>query len=428
MARLSAKSLLDLAALFEVDITKNAQLWEAEALLAAAWPAGMPAAGAQTDTAVRSYAETQGLGPYAPPAAPFPLAATTPAIIWWDAGAPELAPHLVTLLRQRYPATHTLQLASLEATGAALTATELSLNELAALSPQPSALSPQPSSLILHPSFFVLALPALAAGADRRTPEALAWVMARLLGPGGCPWDVRQTHRSLRGALLEEVYEVLEALDAGDMPALSEELGDIMIAVFGHSEMARQAGHFDLGDVFAGITGKLIGRHPHVFGDLTVSGEGQVLQNWEQIKAAELAAKGRSRTSALDGVPPALPALAAAQELGKKAARAGFNWSDQAGVWAKLREELDELAVATTPAELAEELGDTLFVLTRLADWMHVDAEMALRDANAKFRRRFAHLEATATAQGRPLASMDLATLLALWREAKGIGDAETAA
>ncbi|NTU83818.1 MAG: nucleoside triphosphate pyrophosphohydrolase [Chloroflexales bacterium] len=246
--------------------------------------------------------------------------------------------------------------------------------------------------------------------------------MARLLGPGGCPWDVRQTHQSLRGALLEEAYEALEALDAGDMPALSEELGDILITIFAHSEMARQAGHFDLGDVFAQVVGKLIGRHPHVFGDVTVDGEGQVLRNWEQIKAAELAAKGRSRASALDGVPPGMPALVTAQKLGKKAARAGFNWAELPQVWAKLREELDELdeaAAAGDPAHAAEELGDALFVLTRLADWLHLDAEMALRDANQKFRRRFTHVESAAAAQGRALKELSLDELLALWGAAK---------
>ncbi len=400
--KLTPGLLLDaVAAAFDVDITRGAQLWLAEALLTAARPAGQPAPGEAP--AVRSWAETTGAGVYTPPAVPFPLAPAAPALIWWEALPPD-GQALAGLLTQRYPATHSLTLASIDATGALGASAVLSLGELPAR--------------ILHPSSFIL-LPPLAIVADLRGAEGLAWVMARLLGPGGCPWDVRQTHQSLRSALLEEVYEVLEALDAGDMPALSEELGDLLIAIFSHSEMARQAGHFDLGDVFAQISAKLIGRHPHVFGALQVDGEGQVLSNWEQIKAAELAAKGKPRAGALDGVPPALPALAAAQKLGKKAARAGFNWSEQPQVWAKLREELDELAAAATPAETAEELGDALFVLTRLADWLGVDAEMALRDANQKFRRRFTRVEAAAAAQGRSLKAMELDELLALWNAAK---------
>lgn len=412
MTPLSPSQLVELVAtLFEVDVTRGAQLWEAGALLAAARPAGMPLPEALAEAMVRSYAETQSLGPYVPPAAPFPIAPAAPAIIWWEGGAPDLLPHLAALLRQRYSGAHALQLALIAADGSLSARRSLTLAEL--------------DDAAVGSALGLLHVQKLAP--DLRGPEGLAWVMARLLGPGGCPWDVRQTHQSLRGALLEEVYEAIEALDAADMAALSEELGDILIAVYGHSEMARQAGHFDLGDVFANITAKLIGRHPHVFGDLTVDGEGQVLQNWEQIKAAELAAKGRARASALDGVPPALPALAAAQALGKKAARAGFDWEAQAEVWVKLREELDELAAATTPAEVAEELGDALFVFTRLVDWLRVDAEMVLRDANAKFRRRFGHIEARAAAQGRPLKEMALGELLLLWGEAKGKGNAEGA-
>lgn len=404
MPELTPSRLLDAAAAaLHVDITRGTQLWEAGALLAAARPAGLP--GPSEAPAVRSYAETQGLGAYAPPAAPFPLAPAAPALIWWATGTADLAA-LAALLLQRYPAEHPVGLASLAADGPAIEQQTATLAELG-------------GPLIPHPSSFILLhVPPLAM--DSRGAEGLAWVIARLLGPGGCPWDVRQTHRSLRGALLEEAYEALEALDAGDMQALSEELGDLLIAVFAHSEMARQAGHFDLGDVFAQISAKLVGRHPHVFGGLAVDGEGQVLRNWEQIKAAELAAKGRSRAGALDGVPPALPALAAAQELGKKAARAGFNWAELGQVWAKLREELDELAAASDPAHAAEELGDALFVLTRLADWLKIDAEVALRDANQKFRRRFTRLEAAAAAQGRALADMGLDELLALWDEAKG--------
>jgi len=246
--------------------------------------------------------------------------------------------------------------------------------------------------------------------------------MARLLGPDGCPWDVRQTHRSLRGALLEETYELFEAIAEADNEGMREELGDLLISIFAHGEMARQQGNFAIEDVFAHASAKLIRRHPHVFANLHVDGEGAVLRNWEQIKAAELAAKGRTRASLLDGVPMALPALAAAQALGKKAARAGFNWTELDQVWVKLHEELDELAAAVAAGDTthsAEELGDLLFVVTRLADWLQIDAELALQDANAKFCRRFHAVEAAAAAQARPLSSMDLAELIALWETAK---------
>ena len=217
---------------------------------------------------------------------------------------------------------------------------------------------------------------------------------------------------------------MLEALDADDMHGLSEELGDLLIAIFAHSEMARQAGTFSVADVFGQVTAKLIRRHPHVFGDVAVDGEGEVLQNWDQIKAAELSEKGRSRPSALDGVPPALPALAAAQKLGKKASRTGFAWPDAASAWAKLHEELGELEAAVESGDLAhtaEELGDLLFIVARLASYLNLDAEAALREANAKFRRRFTFIEQSAAAEGRPLSALSLDEMLARWREAKRI-------
>jgi tetrapyrrole methylase family protein/MazG family protein len=413
--KLSRGQLLDISVnVFGLDVTSGVQLWEAGALLRAALPAGLPGPG--ETPAVRSYAETQGLGPYTPPPAPFPLVPTTPALI---VAAPATDwPALAALLGTRYPAGHFLQ--------AALYADDNGFGRVERL-----ALAELPSLPLVHGALCVLHLPALSIGDDTRSIEGFRWVVTRLLAPGGCPWDVKQTHQSLRPALLEETHEVLEALDSGDMAALSEELGDLLIAIVAHSEMARQAGFFALEDVFAAITTKLIGRHPHVFGALSVDGEGSVLRNWEQIKAAELAAKGKARASALDGVPPSLPALAAAQKFGKKAARVGFNWGSVEQVWAKLREELAELAEAAASgdsAHAAEELGDALFVLTRLADWLGLDAETSLREANAKFRRRFAALETAATERGLTLQELPLDQLLALWNEAKtgaqGTGDA----
>ncbi len=259
--------------------------------------------------------------------------------------------------------------------------------------------------------------------------DALHYVVARLLAPGGCPWDVQQTHQSLRGNLLEETYEVLEALDNDDMTALAEELGDLLMQVLVHSEMARQAQRFDLGDVLEQITSKLIRRHPHVFGDLDVADEGEVLRNWEHIKAQERATKGQQRNSALDGIPAALPALAACQKIGGRVARAGFDWPTLEQIWGKVDEELAELIQAHTDyardpsvahhEHLTEELGDTLYVVVQLARWLAIDAESALRAANAKFCRRFAHVERAAQAQGTALHTMTLEEKLALWKAAK---------
>ncbi|NTW01746.1 MAG: nucleoside triphosphate pyrophosphohydrolase [Oscillochloris sp.] len=398
-------------AALDLDSAAGVQLYRAPTLLAAAAPAGL--GGLQAE--VRSWAEMQGRNSdvppvhlYAPPPAPFPLLPSAAAIIW-DIGPGDL-PALVSLLAWRYPAEHAVCLLAVDAAGVITQTIRSSLG-----APQVLCDTPQATGNMLY-------LPPLPIAADRRSAEGLHWVVARLLGPGGCPWDVRQTHQSLRGALLEEAHEVLEALDAGDMYGLSEELGDLLISIFAHSEMARQAGAFNIADVLGQVTSKLIRRHPHVFGSLAVDGETQVLQNWEQIKAAELAEKGRSRPSALDGVPPALPALAAAQKLGKKAARSGFAWPDAEGAWAKLHEEINELASAANSgdaAHTAEELGDLLFITARLASYLGVDAEAALREANLKFRSRFTYIEQSATAEGRSLGDLSLDEMLARWNEAK---------
>jgi tetrapyrrole methylase family protein/MazG family protein len=406
MTRLSAGQLLDLATeVFGLAPQGGVQLWEAGALLAAARPAGLPLPGEPVKVA--SYAETQGLGPYAPPPAPFPLAPAAPALLYGPASADW--PAVAALLRTRYPAGHMVRAVALDDQGLPSVAGAHRLGDL-------------PPFYALRSTLYVWLLSPLPIHEDLRGLDGLRWVVARLLGPGGCPWDVRQTHQSLRGALLEEAHEVLEALDAGDTAGLGEELGDLLLSIAAHSEMARQAGHFALEDVLEQVAAKLIGRHPHVFGGLVVEGEGAVLQNWEQIKAAELAAKGRARAGALDGVPPSLPALAAAQKLTKKATRAGFTWEDVGQVWVKLREELDELAAAAASGDEAharEELGDALFVMADLARWLGLDAETALREANAKFRRRFGHVEAAVAAGGRPMAEHSLDELLALWAEAK---------
>jgi tetrapyrrole methylase family protein/MazG family protein len=350
------------------------------------------------DDGQRAWSELQGVGPYTPPVVPFPLQPTQPALLC----NPDrrMVPVLLERLRERYPQAHMAYVVSVHDAGLHL--------ETAALEQLASRVSDQMVALYLPP---------LAVYDDVHAEQALNWVTARLLGPAGCPWDREQTHQSLRRYLLEETHETLEALDAEDWDGLSEELGDLLLQIVLHSEMARQAGHFAWGDVTAQVTQKLIRRHPHVFGELAVSGSGEVLRNWDAIKAQERAAKGTTRKSLLDGVPVSLPALAAAQHIGERVAKVGFDWPNVDGVWAKVVEELDEIRAAST-GQRSEEFGDLLFVLARLGSWLGVDMEAALREANAKFRRRFAVCERLAN--GRELKNMTPAELDALWNAAKG--------
>ncbi len=265
-------------------------------------------------------------------------------------------------------------------------------------------------------TLYVPPLPRLQA---RRESATLEWVCGRLRGPGGCPWDREQNHASLRNNLLEECYEVLEALDQEDMERLREELGDLLMQVYLHAQLAREEGDFSLADVFESIISKLIRRHPHVFSSLEVSGSADVLRNWETIKATERAEEGREGASLLDGVPHTLPALAQAQAIGRRAARVGFDWTRVEEVWAKVEEEMAELRRASTSREQAEELGDLLFILTNLARWLGIEAEDALRTANLKFRRRFAHLEEEARQRRIPIEQLTPDEMDALWEEAK---------
>jgi tetrapyrrole methylase family protein / MazG family protein len=230
-----------------------------------------------------------------------------------------------------------------------------------------------------------------------------------------CPWDRQQTHESLVRYVIEETYEVVEAIASADPALLEEELGDLLLQVFLHSAIAAQAGEFTIADVAHAISEKMIRRHPHVFGDVAVDDADHVARNWEQIKAAE---KGTTDTpsSVLDGVPGSLPALAYASELGRKAAKVGFDWPDVDGVWAKVDEELAELR--DDPTSL-DEMGDVLFAVSNLARHLGLDAEGALRAAASKFRDRFEVVERLARQRGFDLAAADLATLDALWDEAK---------
>jgi tetrapyrrole methylase family protein/MazG family protein len=265
----------------------------------------------------------------------------------------------------------------------------------------------------------VLYVPPLPRLQAQREAATLEWVCARLRGPGGCPWDQEQDHASLRNNLLEEAYETLEALDAGDLGRLCEELGDLLMQVYLHAQLAREEGAFVMADVVAGITAKLIRRHPHVFGPLQVSGSGEVLRNWETIKAAERVEEGKDDDSLLAGVPRTLPALAYAQAAGGRAARVGFDWARVEDVWAKVEEEMAELRQATTAEERSEEVGDILFALVNLARWLDVEAEDALRATNMKFRQRFACIEEEARRRGILLQQMEMAEMDALWEAAK---------
>ncbi len=249
--------------------------------------------------------------------------------------------------------------------------------------------------------------------------EAFQEVIAHLRAPEGCPWDREQTHQSLRPHLLEEAYEVLSAIDAGDMQALREELGDLLLQVVLHAQIASEEGDFNIADVLKGIHAKIIRRHPHVFGDLELKDVQGVLQNWERLKEAERIENGKGDASLLDGVALTLPALVQAEEFQKRAARVGFDWPNVEGVVEKVREEFREVLQANGDAARNAEIGDLLFAVVNLARWYGVDAESALREANERFRRRFAQIEAAARAQGRSISDMSLEEMDDLWQAAK---------
>lgn len=256
-----------------------------------------------------------------------------------------------------------------------------------------------------------------------RLPETLHYITMRLRRePDGCPWDRQQTHQSLTRYVIEETYEVVEALEENDMEKLAEELGDLLLQVYLHAEIARQDGDFSIGDVFEQVSAKLIRRHPHVFGQVEVDNAGQVVQNWEAIKRQERIAAGKDvqTESVLDGVPLAAPALIVAQEYQKRAAKTGFDYSSLQQVLAKLAEELQELQEATTPEHLREEMGDVLFMVARVARELHMDAEEALRLANRKFRQRFQAMEKVTRDEGRMFSSYRPQEWIELWRRVKG--------
>ncbi len=253
--------------------------------------------------------------------------------------------------------------------------------------------------------------------AELRTFEGLRRVIARLRGPDGCPWDRAQTHASLKSYLLEETYEALAALDENDADKLCDELGDLLLEVLLHVQLAEEAREFTLEDVVCRIASKLVRRHPHVFGEEQADTPEQVMARWTELKQEERGDEG----SALAGMPLAMPALACAQRLQERAARVGFRWPDVPawGGAGKLEEEIAELTAAGDADEKREELGDVLFMIVSLARHLELDAEEALRLANGKFVRRFTSMEAIARERGLLLTELSLAELEALWEEAK---------
>ena len=262
----------------------------------------------------------------------------------------------------------------------------------------------------------VLFVPPL--GADTSF-EAFQEVIAHFRAPDGCPWDRKQTHQTLRSHLLEEVYEVLAALDADDPVAMREEFGDLLLQIVLHAQIASEYGEFNLADVLQSIHTKIVRRHPHVFGDLELKDVDGVLQNWEKLKAAERAENGKVEASMLDGVALALPALLQAHEYQDRAARVGFEWPEISGVYEKIEEEIGEIKGAVTESERAAEVGDLLFAAVNLARWLKVEPESALREANQRFRQRFAHIEAAARTQVRSVSDLSLDEMEALWQAAK---------
>ncbi|ADW69421.1 nucleoside triphosphate pyrophosphohydrolase [Granulicella tundricola] len=252
--------------------------------------------------------------------------------------------------------------------------------------------------------------------------EAIA-IMARLRGPGGCPWDREQTFESIKRHTLEETYEVFDAIDRKAWPELKDELGDLLLQVLFYAQMASEAGYFNIQDVAANLSAKLIRRHPHIFGDASAETADDVNRNWEAVKRQEKAERGDAPAGLLADVPRHVPAMLEATKLGAKAAKVGFDWADEGGLFTKLEEELEELRLEVRPGEAGserafDELGDLLFTAMHLARKLKLDPEFALRGANAKFRRRFNAMEAAAGGT-ETLQKASEEELDAMWRLAK---------
>ncbi len=261
---------------------------------------------------------------------------------------------------------------------------------------------------------------------DKTKFDALMELMRRLRAPGGCPWDAEQTHESLKRYLLEETYEVMEAIDAASTPMLREELGDLLLQVVFHAVIAEEHGTFTIDDVIDTLNDKLIRRHPHVFADLKINNIDQLIENWEKIKMKE---KGTARKSVLSGVPSHLPALLKAQKISEKAARVGFDWSHTDEVFAKVLEELkefEETMLEGDQARMEAELGDLLFAIANLGRFLSLDPEDALRKTVARFMKRFEHIESSLHAANIEVRDASLEEMEKLWEEAKTLEQEST--
>ena len=268
------------------------------------------------------------------------------------------------------------------------------------------------------------------AGATGAKFEKLVEIMTTLRGPNGCPWDKQQDFNSLKPMLVEEVYEVLEAVENNDFDGMSEELGDLLLHVVFHAQLGKETGKFDIDTVIGKISDKLVRRHPHVFGDESASTPEEVIKNWEAIKAQEKAEKLKNRTpeqrSLLEGIPSKLPAIHEAHQISARAARVGFDWPDVDGIFEKLQEEVQELKEVISSGRdedkrdrLEDEIGDLLFVIVNIARYLKIDSESALKRANRKFKTRFQYMEKQLAEQGKSLEQSSLDEMEALWQKAK---------
>jgi tetrapyrrole methylase family protein / MazG family protein len=328
-----------------------------------------------------------------------PFDASQTVLVYYPDTAVEFS-HLVRLLKDVYPQGHEVSLLFERADGQQ-TWNRSKIEDLA----------------IIHTPVAALLIPPRAADSSLVSFEEL---IAHLRAPDGCPWDKKQTHDSLRTYLLEETYEALDALDKHDMVGLKEELGDIVLQIALHSQIATENHEFNLAEVLEGINRKIVYRHPHIFGDAIVDGEKGVLQNWEKLKQQERAENGdKEEKGLLEGIPVSFPALAQAQAIQDRAARVGFDWKEIEPVVAKVLEEFEEVKTAPNEAERAKELGDLLFAVVNLVRWYHVDAESALRGTNLKFRRRFGYIEKKSREIEKPMQDMTLDEMDSYWDEAK---------
>ncbi len=262
--------------------------------------------------------------------------------------------------------------------------------------------------------------------------ERLVEIMSALRGPNGCPWDRQQDFNSLKPMLVEEVYEVLDAIEDDDFDGLSEELVDLLLHVVFHAQLGKEAGRFDIDTVIQKISDKLVRRHPHVFAGESASTPEEVIKNWEAIKTREKAEKLKNRTpeqrSLLEGIPSKLPAIHEAHQISSRAARVGFDWPDVEGIFDKLQEEVSELkdVIAaggddTRGDRLEDEIGDMLFVIVNIARYLKIDSESALKRANRKFKARFQYMEGELAKQGKTIEQSSLDEMETLWQKAKSV-------